>query len=144
MSSFTAINAAAAAPASAPAPALAPPPPLAPPALPTMPALPPKATGAMTALSALVIVRNPDLRLDRTLNTTRPSNLEALLGQTVGQVNAVQCGHCQAGSGLWTECVSVAGFFSGSCANCHYGSEGARCSLRKYSITISWLFTDYN
>ncbi|KAG4426992.1 hypothetical protein IFR05_017525, partial [Cadophora sp. M221] len=34
------------------------------------------------------------------------------------------------GAGCWTECVQLAGELGLSCGNCHYGSEGARCSLR--------------
>lgn len=75
-----------------------------------------------------------------THTTTRPVNLEALFGQLTGQVNAVPCQHCARGFGVWTQCVSVAGFFRGSCANCHYGSEGARCSLREYLFLVSLLF----
>ncbi|KAH8815123.1 hypothetical protein F5884DRAFT_851622 [Xylogone sp. PMI_703] len=55
--------------------------------------------------------------------------MEALLGFLVGQVNGQPCTHCANGSGVWTECVSVAGYLNGACTNCHYGSEGSRCSF---------------
>jgi hypothetical protein len=96
-----------------------------------MPAIPAHPTRAMLSLTSKVPLRLPVLRNGRNLNTARPSNLEALYGQYVGQVNVPGCTHCAGGFGMWTECVSVSGHFGGSCANCHYGSEGARCYLRK-------------
>jgi hypothetical protein len=102
-----------------------------------LPPLPARPTQAMGALALLPPRRRPVLRAGRTTNPTRPSNLEAELGQIVGQArNLRPCVHCIRGQGVWTVCVVVAGFFGGSCANCHYGSEGARCSLRKYSLTV--------
>ncbi len=126
MSSLSSVAAVATA---ATAAALPPPPP------PALPALPPHPTRAMASLSLLAARRVPVLRLGRTTNPARPANLEAELGQYTSQVHATGCTHYASGSGVWTVCVVVAGFFSGSCANCHYGSEGARCSLRKYPCT---------
>ena len=39
----------------------------------------------------------------------------------------------------------VAGEFGGSCCNCHYGSEGARCSLRvgKFKIPFPFVYGWY-
>lgn len=105
--------------------------------LPVLPALPARTTRTMIGLSALVPARVPVLRSGRTLNITRPANMEALLGQYTGQVNAAACTHCAGGAGSWTECVSVPGFFGGSCASCHYGSEGSRCSLRTYLRSVN-------
>ena len=85
----------------------------------------------MTALSLLAPCRALVLRAGRTTTLTRPTNLEAALGQATGQVAAQGCTHCAGGFGAWVVCVVVPGFFGGSCANCHYGSEGSRCSLRK-------------
>ena len=104
---------------------------------PPLPALPARPTQAMDALALLPPRRRPVVRAGRTTNPTRPSNLEAELGQIVGQArNLRPCVHCTRGQGVWMVCVVVAGFFGGSCANCHYGSEGARCSLRKYSLIV--------
>ncbi|KAE9367799.1 hypothetical protein N431DRAFT_429112 [Stipitochalara longipes BDJ] len=97
----------------------------------------------MTALSLLAPRRVPVLRAGRATNQTRGSNLEAELGQFVGQVQTPGCTHCARGFGVWTVCVAVPGFLNGSCANCHYGSEGKRCSLRKY-IPIYWSFSVRN
>jgi hypothetical protein len=102
-----------------------------PPPPPALPALPARPTRTMASLALLAVRRVPVLRPGRTTNPARPANLEAELGQFTGQVHAAGCTHCAGGSGVWTVCVVVAGFFGGSCANCHYGSEGARCSLRK-------------
>jgi hypothetical protein len=98
-----------------------------------IPALPARASAVMTALAALPSIRNPQLRKDRKLNLKRASNIEAYLGQLVGQENGVSCTHCsQKSAGSWTQCVSVAGYFQGSCANCHYNNEGIRCGFRTY------------
>lgn len=102
-----------------------------PPPPPALPALPPQPTRAMAALALLCPVRVPALRAGRTVNRARPANLEAELAQFTGQVHASGCTHCAGGSGVWSACVVAPGFFGGSCANCHYGSEGSRCSLRR-------------
>jgi Protein of unknown function (DUF3716) len=96
-----------------------------------LPPRPSKVTKAMEVLYNRRVVRVPTLRDGRTVVTTRAANLEAFLGHVTGQVQVPQCHHCSTGSGVWMQCVVVPGLFSGSCANCHYGSEGARCSLRK-------------
>jgi hypothetical protein len=132
MSSSTAAAAATAATAAAIAANFAAGLPAAAAAAPALPPLPANPTRAMVALSLLAARRVPVLRPGRTTNPRRPANLEAELGQFTGQVHASGCTHCAGGAGVWTVCVVVAGFFGGSCANCHYGSEGARCSLRKY------------
>ena len=98
-----------------------------------MPPLPAQPTRAMVALFRMPTQRAPAPRQGRMVTTARASNLEAYYGQYTGKVNVPECTHCAGGSGPWTLCVSVAGHFRGSCANCHYGSEGARCSLRKYN-----------
>jgi hypothetical protein len=85
----------------------------------------------MTALAARSVVRDPEVREGRNLNTGRPSNMEAYLGQLTGSENANPCSHCQKGAGIWVLCVSVGGFFNSSCSNCHYNNEGVRCSFRK-------------
>ncbi len=105
--------------------------PLPPPALPALPALPPHLTRAMAALSLLTACRVPVLRPGCTTNPARPANLEAELGQITGQVCASRCTHYAGRSGVWTACIVIARFFSRSCANCHYSSEGARCSFCK-------------
>lgn len=67
----------------------------------------------------------------RTVNpASRAANVEAALSQARGVVAAQPCTSCARGGGPFTECVVLAGQLLGSCANCHYGSEGARCSFR--------------
>ncbi|KAF4634041.1 hypothetical protein G7Y89_g4074 [Cudoniella acicularis] len=100
------------------------------PILPALPPLPPRPTAAMASLAGLVPVRSAVLRPGRTSTTTRPANLEALLSQLVSQINNPECAHYTRGSRVWVTCVSVAGFFGRSYANCHHSSEGARYSLR--------------
>ena len=126
-------------------------PPAAPPATDTnyhpAQALPPapKTTSAQTVLAAAPATRVPVLRpstgTPRALNLVRPSNREAYLAQATGVVSAAPCGHCARGVGPWTECVVVAQLFGGSCANCHYGGEGVRCSLRPGKYFYPFLFT---
>ncbi|KAN0108707.1 hypothetical protein V8E51_008449 [Hyaloscypha variabilis] len=48
----------------------------------------------------------------------------------VEQVGGQACTQCQAGRGPFSSCVVVAGFFSGSCASCHYHGK-TYCSLRQ-------------
>ena len=48
---------------------------------PALPALPARPSQAMISLSELVAVRSAVLRPGRTINTARPTNLEALLSQ---------------------------------------------------------------
>ncbi|RDL30659.1 uncharacterized protein BP5553_10004 [Venustampulla echinocandica] len=92
-----------------------------------LPALPARPTNAMLALTRLPPVRNTILRPGRTFRSAAQSaNTEAALAQAVGSIAVVQCTHCSRSSGIWVGCVVVAGFLSGSCANGHYGSEGAR------------------
>lgn len=98
-----------------------------------MPNLPSRPTSTMVALAVMPILRDPAVRSGRVESTVNRINLEACLGHFVGQVNISGCTHCTTGSGVWTLCVSVAGKFGGSCTNCHYNRNGARCSLRKHS-----------
>ncbi len=101
------------------------------------PVMPPTRTAAMASLINLPPLRGPVPRPGRNPHTNRPSNLEAWLGHVAGQVQApgAECRHCVGGYGQWVGCVTVTGHFGGSCTNCHYGSEGARCSLRKNLLT---------
>ncbi|KAF2179672.1 hypothetical protein K469DRAFT_798433 [Zopfia rhizophila CBS 207.26] len=60
----------------------------------------------------------------------RPTNLEAALAQRSGTLAPAPCTACARGGGPFTTCVVVTSYLNGSCSNCHYSSEGARCSLR--------------
>ena len=76
---------------------------------------------------------------DSAINWERPVNREAIIGQTRGEVTSVTCGRCQNGLGPFSKCVVVEGFFSGSCTNCHYNSQGSRCSLRGGKFALLFL-----
>jgi Protein of unknown function (DUF3716) len=90
-----------------------------------------KVSGAFAAFSRRPAARRPILRDEnRQLLLSQQSNREAYLAQCVGVVSPTPCGHCAKDDGPWDQCVSVPGFLVGSCANCHYGGEGTRCSLR--------------
>jgi hypothetical protein len=107
-------------------------------------ALPPasKATRAFAGLSALPVLRSASLRASRpgALDLLRSSNREAYLAQCVGVASATPCKSCKKGTGPWVGCVAVAGFLRGSCANCHFGGLGSRCSLRSgKSVYISFI-----
>ncbi|KIN06563.1 hypothetical protein OIDMADRAFT_176614 [Oidiodendron maius Zn] len=84
----------------------------------------------MTRLIAQSPVREPKVHKGRTVTTSRSSNIEAFLAQMVGTEHATDpCTHFASSSGVFAQCVTVTGLFLGSCAKCHYGSEGARCSF---------------
>jgi hypothetical protein len=59
-------------------------------------------------------------------------NCEAALAYSRGQVleGATACRSCKTGRGPFAKCIVVKGHLKGSCSNCHYNSEGARCSFR--------------
>ncbi|XTI88683.1 hypothetical protein V2W45_512884 [Cenococcum geophilum] len=63
----------------------------------------------------------------------RAPNAEAALAQSRGTVALQACASYARGGGPFTEYVLVAGQLRGSYANCHYSSEGARCSFRASS-----------
>src|SRR5579871_5472142 len=48
-----------------------------------------------------------------------------------GDVANPPCISCSKGSGPFPVCVTVTDALRGSCASCHYGGEGSRCSFRK-------------
>jgi hypothetical protein len=95
-----------------------------------LPATSAKPSGAITALSKMPAARRADARTTKALDLQRSSNREAYLAQCVGAVQTAPCKSCLKGQGPWKGCVLVSGFLVGSCANCHYGGEGGRCSLR--------------
>lgn len=68
--------------------------------------------------------------------------MEAALAQMTGQLQSVSCAHCSKGNGPWDSCVVADQFLNGSCGNCHYGSEGARCSLRKFLFPVRKVYID--
>ncbi|KAI9646436.1 hypothetical protein NHQ30_004428 [Ciborinia camelliae] len=103
--------------------------------LPSLPALPPRPTSNMSILAQLRVRRDPKIRPGVTLRSARSSNMEAWLAQFVGKVNTPPCSHCFGWAGPFVKCVSVSRMLGGSCANCHYGGVGQRCSLRSVSTT---------
>jgi hypothetical protein len=93
--------------------------------------LPAKASRALKQLVAMPPLREPTLRSPSAkINLDRPVNREAVAAQLVGKVNPTPCSSCKKNDGPFTLCVSVEGFLKDSCANCHFNSSGARCSLR--------------
>ena len=97
------------------------------------PSLPPTAlseSSALAAVRALPVLRLLEFRAGRSFSNSRIQNYEAAVGTVVGSVASSPCSHCAAGSGCFARCVTVANRFGGSCTNCHYNSEGSRCSLR--------------
>ncbi|KAL2112707.1 hypothetical protein VUR80DRAFT_6734 [Thermomyces stellatus] len=63
-------------------------------------------------------------------NITRGQNVDAIYAYLTGEVAEQECTRCQAGVGPFQECVKHDGIGSGSCSNCHYNSEGVKCSFR--------------
>jgi hypothetical protein len=66
-------------------------------------------------------------------------NEEAYLAQERGEVAQRGCSHCRKKkpSGPFESCVFVEGELKWSCANCHYGGNGVRCSFRDGKIFLS-------
>jgi hypothetical protein len=112
-------------------------------------ALPPtsnKTTRAITALAQMPSARAAEQRTTKALDLQRNSNRESYLAQCIGAVQTAPCKSCNKGQGPWKDCVVVPGFLNGSCANCHFGGEGTRCSLRPgkfISFSLSFLFSGY-
>jgi hypothetical protein len=98
-------------------------------------ALPPllgNPSAAFIGLARLPTLRRPELRPARGVpNLTRMGNREAVLAQSVGAPAPSPCGLCAKNGGPWTSCIVAAGFLRGSCANCHYGGSGVKCTLRQ-------------
>ena len=86
----------------------------------------------VAALEKLPRLRELTLRTGRDcLNLYTKKNHEAALGQTRGETTTVSCERCLKNNGPFTECVLVPGRFAGACCNCHYSSQGVRCSFRR-------------
>jgi hypothetical protein len=80
------------------------------------------------------LLRGVELRPGRDdINLFQPQNCEAALAYSRGQVldGAQACRDCKRGRGPFTKCIVLSGFLKGSCSNCHYNAEGARCNLRR-------------
>ena len=88
----------------------------------------------MTKLNILLPVRNPVLRARYILNISQTSNLEAYLGQFIGEIrdNNNEYRHYIRGSGPWVSDITVNTLLSGSCYNCYYNNKGPRYSLHKF------------
>ncbi|OAF62945.1 hypothetical protein VC83_00587 [Pseudogymnoascus destructans] len=69
-------------------------------------------------------------------NLVRMQNLEAAIGFTVGDLVQPPCTDCAAGYSQFAGCVRVEGLLHGSCTNCHFGGEGACCSLRASVVPL--------
>ncbi|CZT06984.1 uncharacterized protein RAG0_12555 [Rhynchosporium agropyri] len=98
-----------------------------------LPNLPAVTTDAMIRLSALPALRPAVERQKSTMKPFQPGrsgNHEPRLLQMVGVLQDPPCYHCATGYGRYTECVALLKYFDGTCASCHYGSEGKRCTIR--------------
>lgn len=102
--------------------------------------LPDKPTKYMTELIGKPRIRGVFLRHGKFLQFSRSTNKDAILAFTRGEVAESPCTSCDGGAGPFTLCVTVTDMLKGSCSNCYYGSEGARCSFRPGR----YLFTQVN
>jgi hypothetical protein len=103
-------------------------------------------TTAIRTLAGMPVARAPILRQNRPFIQSRANNEEAWLGTQAGAVATPPCAPCARGIGPFTVCVIVDGLFRHSCANCHYGGNGTRCSFRqsKFDSTLSpWIWNFY-
>lgn len=85
------------------------------------------------AIAQMELLRGVELRQGRDqINLFPPQNCEAALAYSRGQVRngVLACLDCKRGRGPFVKCVILEGYLKGSCSNCHYSAEGARCSLR--------------
>ncbi len=91
----------------------------------------------ITALLSETPVRFCTVRLQggipKQIKLGRAVNVEAALIQTCGTLAEKQCQHCKKGSGPFEGCFTVDGIASGACGNCHYNSEGQRCTFHSKS-----------
>jgi hypothetical protein len=62
---------------------------------------------------------------------TRVQTRGAFLLVQRGQVRIPSCNRCTAGTGRFSQCVSLDGWFKGACATCEMATRGNLCSLRK-------------
>ncbi|KXX74932.1 hypothetical protein MMYC01_207828 [Madurella mycetomatis] len=96
-----------------------------------------KKTKHITAMLQLPLLRDIEMNLDqhnhsRVLNWDRPTNREAALMQVTGwDPDISECVSCQGNTGPFLNCIVSDICGNGSCANCHYNSEGKRCSFRQ-------------
>lgn len=93
------------------------------------------------AISQMESIRGVELRWSRAQINLFPSqNCEAALAYSRGQVRngALACLDCKRGRGPFAQCVILKGYLKGSCSNCHYSAEGARCSLRSSEQQAGW------
>ena len=96
---------------------------------------------SIEALQRLPRVRELTLRPGRAgLNFNLIKNQQAALGQICGDLALAACRRCAEGKGPFVECVAVQGRFSRSCCNCHYSSQGLRCSFREIGKQSLGLF----
>lgn len=74
-------------------------------------------------------------------NVKESSRNAAAWVQTRREQASNLCKHCVAGKGPFASCVTLKmgdqQFSEGSCANCHFNKNGARCSFRASLVTIS-------
>lgn len=86
----------------------------------------------MQILDAMPTIRAVRTRREVLLEG-RAQNQEAIIAHSVGELLAptAGCDSCRRGNGPFFGCVVVPGLFYGSCAGCHFGSHGTRCSFRR-------------
>lgn len=88
-----------------------------------------KDTHALQQLQECVVVQAITITDSHVVNWAWSSTHEAMLVQAHEKVAQKQCDSCAKGSGPFLTCIVTEGFFSSSCASCHYSLEGSHCSL---------------
>jgi hypothetical protein len=99
---------------------------------------PNKGVDTLEGLRALPVVRQIPWKEGKELTeeqitkqTARVQTRGAFLLVTRGQVRNPQCNRCVTGTGRFSLCVSLDGWFKGACATCEMATRGNLCSLRK-------------
>ncbi|KAI2464459.1 hypothetical protein F4781DRAFT_412881 [Annulohypoxylon bovei var. microspora] len=94
------------------------------------PSLKPKWTISLNSHVFKQVRRYRKLKLTRFQSPS--SNPEAAYAAIVGTILPPEhaCKSCKAKQGPFRNCIVVPGYLNGSCAGCHYGNSGSRCSHR--------------
>jgi len=66
----------------------------------------------------------------------------AILLAERGLIAEKSCDVCARGSGIFSACVVLNKLFNGSCASCHYNSQGNLCSLRRSGMYLSTILVE--
>lgn len=94
-------------------------------------------SASLDALAALPVVRSvpwkpgKELPPDKSTESPRYQTRGGCLLAMRGHVMEPRCSHCASPGSRLSLCVSLPGWYRGSCAACQMRAKGAQCSLRQ-------------